>query len=253
MRQAFRTRPWVFPPEPQAIREIFERAGEARRFAKGAFMPHGGERPDAVVGLLTAGLATVSATDPRGAAHVFGLLAPGRSMGDLSALNPHRVNVVMTFLRPSTVLVLPRETFLQALRSDVRLMEIYADLAILKEESALEGMLVRFTLELEERLRVLLLTVITSSGELRPDDWNLCPLGLTVTEAAQFLSADRSWVSNKLNAWVKAGDARKDGRRLYVHGRVFESVRDWGNGAPAGLTAEPTPSEHYASLARTQM
>lgn len=250
MRQAFRMRPWVFPAEPQAIREIFERSGEERRYAKGVLMPHGGKDPDAVVGFLTSGLAAVSALGPDGAPHIFGLIAPGRSLGDLSALNPHRVNVVMKFLRPSTALVLPRAVFLTALRSSVERMEIYADLAILKEESALEGMLARFTLDLEERLRVLLLALISSFGELRADDWNLCPLELTVTELAHFLSADRSWVSTKLNAWVKSGDAKKDGRRLYVHGRVFDAVRDWGGESPAGLKAEPTPAEHYAEIAR---
>ena len=78
-------------------------------------------------------------------------------------INPHRVAVQVEFLRPSTVLMVPRERFLEELRSSIELMEIYADLAILKQESALEGMLANFTLELDARLRVLLLSVITSN------------------------------------------------------------------------------------------
>ena len=32
MRQVFRMRPWIFPPEPQAIQEIFVRYGVIREF-----------------------------------------------------------------------------------------------------------------------------------------------------------------------------------------------------------------------------
>ena len=42
MRQVFRMRTWIFPPEPQAIQEIFVRYGVIREFAKGAVMEHGG-------------------------------------------------------------------------------------------------------------------------------------------------------------------------------------------------------------------
>lgn len=53
MRQVFRMRPWIFPPEPQAIQEIFVRYGVIRDFAKGAVMEHGGKGDAAQVGFLT--------------------------------------------------------------------------------------------------------------------------------------------------------------------------------------------------------
>ena len=246
-------RPWVRPPEPQVIQELFVRCGTPRHFEKGAFMPHGGKGEGAQAGFLVKGLAALSCVDVLGGAHVFALIAPGRAAGDLDVINPHRVAVQVEFLRPSTVLMVPRERFLEELRSSIELMEIYADLAILKQESALEGMLANFTLELDARLRVLLLSVITSFAELDENGWNACPLGLTITELSLLLSADRSWVSTKVNAWIRAGDARKDGRRLLIHGRLFKSVQDWGrsgDAAPEGLKAEPTPAEHYAELRR---
>ena len=181
---------------------------------------------------------------------------PGRALGDLDALNPHRVAVHVDFIRPSSVLIVPRARFLESLRASVEMMEIYADLAILKQESALEGMLANFTLDLEARLRVFLLSAITSFAELQRCGWNLCPLGLTITELSRILSADRSWVSTKVNDWIKLGDARKDGRKLYLHGRLFDSVWDWGCGkqnqrsSPEGLKAEPKPIVHYAELRR---
>lgn len=55
MRQVFRMRPWIFPPEPQAIQEIFVRYGVIREFAKGAVMEHGGKGDAAQVGFLTKG------------------------------------------------------------------------------------------------------------------------------------------------------------------------------------------------------
>lgn len=256
MRQVFRMRPWIFPPESQAIQEIFVRYGVIREFAKGAVMEHGGKGDAAQVGFLTKGLATFSCLDVQSQTHIFALLAPGRALGDLDALNPHRVAVQVDFIRPSSVLIVPRARFLESLRASVEMMEIYADLAILKQESALEGMLANFTLDLEARLRVFLLSAITSFAELQRGGWNLCPLGLTITELSRILSADRSWVSTKVNDWIKLGDARKDGRKLYLHGRLFDSVWDWGCGkqnlrsSPEGLKAEPKPIEHYAELRR---
>ena len=177
-----------------------------------------------------------SAFSPKDWPHSLVWLAPGRALGDLDALNPHRVAVQVDFIRPSSVLIVPRARFLESLRASVEMMEIYADLAILKQESALEGMLANFTLDLEARLRVFLLSAIT--------------------ELSRILSADRSWVSTKVNDWIKLGDARKDGRKLYLHGRLFDSVWDWGCGnqnlrsSPEGLKAEPKPIEHYAELRR---
>ena len=240
MRQVFRMRPWIFPPEPQAIQEIFVRYGVIRDFAKGAVMEHGGKGDAAQVGFLTKGLATLSCLDVQSQTHIFALLAPGRALGDLDALNPHRVAVQVDFIRPSSVLIVPRARFLESLRASVEMMEIYADLALLKQESALEGTLATFTLHLERQR----------------GGWNLCPLGLTITELSRILSADRSWVSTKVNDWIKLGDARKDGRKLYLHGRLFDSVWDWGCGkqnqrsSPEGLKAEPKPIEHYAELRR---
>lgn len=79
MRQVFRMRPWIFPPEPQAIQEIFVRYGVIREFAKGAVMEHGGKGDAAQVGFLTKGLATFSCLDVQSQTHIFALLAPGRA------------------------------------------------------------------------------------------------------------------------------------------------------------------------------
>ena len=120
-------RPWIFPPEPQAIQEIFVRYGVIREFAKGAVMEHGGKGDAAQVGFLTKGLATFSCLDVQSQTHIFALLAPGRALGDLDALNPHRVAVQVDFIRPSSVLIVPRARFLESLRASVEMMEIYAD------------------------------------------------------------------------------------------------------------------------------
>lgn len=89
------------------------------RFAKGAVMEHGGKGDAAQVGFLTKGLATFSCLDVQSQTHIFALLAPGRALGDLDALNPHRVAVQVDFIRPSSVLIVPRARFLESLRASV--------------------------------------------------------------------------------------------------------------------------------------
>ncbi|MDO5531105.1 Crp/Fnr family transcriptional regulator [Sutterella sp.] len=249
MRQVFRMRPWVFPPEPAPIAEIFKRHGKRRDYPKGSGMPHGGLGDTAQVGYLVSGLATFSCMDVMKQLHIFALLAPGRCLADLDALNPHRVNVMVEFIRPSTVLLVPRKTFIAGLRQSIDTMQLYADLAILKEESVIEGMLANFTLDMDSRLRVFLISAISSFSELRNDGWNECPLGLTITELSRIISANRSWVSTKVGEWVKAGLARKEGRRLLVHGKLFENIWDWGRGTgvqPSGLMAEPRMDRLYS-------
>lgn len=77
MRQVFRARPWVLPPEPAKLAELF-RDGHVVTLDAGATFRHGGT--EGYVALLLEGLVTFSFLDIRGNYHTFALVLPGRTM-----------------------------------------------------------------------------------------------------------------------------------------------------------------------------
>lgn len=226
MRQVFRTRPWVLPREPEPFAKFFRDSGKELVLEKGHFLTHGGDSGD--VAFLVDGLVTFSFVDLNSLHHIFALVLPGRTIGDLDALNPQGTNVLAECIRPSRVLTVSNEQWREFLRQDIGRMELYADMSILKEECVLEGTFANFTFELDTRLRVLLYCLVFSCGvEPDKDGWYSCPLSLTVTEFAQIVAANRSWVSTKFSEWCKEGTLRKVGRSIECHERLFATVHDW--------------------------
>ncbi len=238
MRQVFRARPWVLSPEPAKLAELFN-DGKEVTMAAGATFSHGGMEGN--VALLLEGLVTFSFLDIRGGYHTFALVLPGRTIGDLDALNPNRTNVIAECIRPSRVLLIPNAQYRRALRSSTELMEMYADMSILKEESIIEGAFANFTLDLDRRLRVLLQSFfLEGGGVVNPDGWNECPVSLSVTEISHIVAGTRSWVSTRLSEWTREGLFRKSGRSFAVRAELFESVKDW---KPPSKTPEPVSFE----------
>ena len=238
MRQVFRARPWVLPPEPAKLAELFK-DGRVVTMEAGATFSHGGL--EGSVALLLEGLVTFSFLDIRGNYHTFALVLPGRTIGDLDALNPNRTSVIAECIRPSRALVIDNAQYRRALRAATELMEMYADMSILKEEAIIEGAFVNFTLDLDRRLRVLLLSFfLEGGGVIDYQGWNECPVSLSVTEMSRIVAGTRSWVSTRLSEWSREGILRKSGRKLAVRGELFESVKDW---LPPMKTPEPVSVE----------
>lgn len=228
MRQVMRTRPWTLPVEPPQLVEIFRRYGREVVHDKGQPLSHGGLTGD--VSLLLEGMVTFSFVDIASKSRIFALILPGRTIGDLDALNPHSTRVVAECIRPSRLLVVSNEAYRTALRSSVELMELYADLAILKEESVLEGAFANFTMDLDGRLRALLYSLMCESQVFRTQpeiEWCPCPVDLTVTEIARIVAGNRSWVSTKLSEWTDEGLVRRVGRIMEIHSSLFAQVHDW--------------------------
>lgn len=118
---------------------------------------------------------------------------------------------------------------------------MYADMTILKEESIIEGAFANFTLDTDRRLRVLLLSFfLEGGGQISANEWNECPVSLSVTEISRIIAATRSWVSTRLSEWQREGILKKTGRTFAVRTEFFESVKDW---LPPIKTPEPISIE----------
>lgn len=238
MRQVFRARPWVLPPEPAKLAELF-RDGHVVTLDAGATFRHGGT--EGYVALLLEGLVTFSFLDIRDNYHTFALVLPGRTIGDLDALNPNRTSVIAECIRPSRALLIPNSQYRRGLRASTELMEMFADMSILKEESIIEGAFANFTLDTDRRLRVLLLSFfLEGGGQISANEWNECPVSLSVTEISRIIAATRSWVSTRLSEWQREGILKKTGRTFAVRTELFESVKDW---LPPIKTPEPVSIE----------
>lgn len=150
MRQVFQSRPWVHQEEPEALAEVFRLYGVRRRVPKGYVFLHGSERGE--VNYLVKGIAFFAFVDSDGRDRIFAVLPPKRVIGDLDALTEYRLNVIAVTSRPCEVLTVPGEVYRKFLRSDPKLMELYAVSAVTKEESHMEGLFANYTLPLEQRL-----------------------------------------------------------------------------------------------------
>lgn len=225
MRQVFLNRPWVHPAEPEPLVQIFKKLGRARKLPKGHLFTHGGASGD--VSLVTKGLVFFSFPDNEDKDRVFGIIPPGRVVGDLDAVTEFHLNVIAATVRPTEVLTVSNEAYRQAVAADPELLYLYAKNSIRKEETHMEGLMANFTLPLEKRIIALLSAVINAYYPLKKDDWNPCPLMLTTFEIADIVSSNRSTISTLYNQWIAKGLAKKDGRRMVVHGKLFEDEYDW--------------------------
>lgn len=225
MRQVFLNRPWVHPEEPGPLIEIFKKHGHVRKLPKGYLFNHGGSSGE--VSLVTRGLAFFSFPDNEDKDRVFAIIPPKRVVGDLDAITEFRINVIASTVRPTEVLTMTSTAYRQVIMKSPELLCLYAKNSIRKEETHMEGLMANFTLPLEARLIALLSAIINAYYPLKKDDWNPCPLMLTTFEIADVISSNRSTISTIYNQWMASGLAKKDGRRMVVHGKLFETEYDW--------------------------
>lgn len=224
MRQVFLNRPWVHPEEPAPLIDIFRKYGRAEKLPKGYLFRHGG---GGNVSLVTKGLVFFSFPDNEDKDRVFAIIPPLRVVGDLDAVTEYHLNVIAVTKRPTEVLTVSGETYRRAVAENRETLYLYAKNSIRKEETHMEGLFANFTFPLEERLIALLSAVIGAYYPLKKDGWNPMPLRLTTFEIADIVSSNRSTISTVINQWIDRGLAKKDGRRLIVHGKLFANEYDW--------------------------
>jgi len=225
MRQVFLDRPWIHQEEPEPLAAIFRSHGVLRKYPKGHMFFHGGD--DGEVSLLVKGLVFFTFPDSGDRDRIFALLPPKRVIGDLDALTKDRLNIIAVTARPSEVLTVSGRIYRKALESDQNLLLLYTKSAIHKEEAELEGLMANFTFQLEERMLALFSSIIRAYYPLKKEDWNPVPLTLTTYEIADIVSSCRSTISTILNQWVEKGLAKRSGRRLVLHGKLFVHEYDW--------------------------
>ena len=218
----FHTVPWVMPKEPEEIQRIFREHGRLVHFSQGKLLAHGG--PAGNICLVTQGTVTFGYYDRQDHYQVFNLILPGRTIGDLESLDVSSFPIIARCIRPTTLLVVDRATWLAQLRASAATMEVYALSANRKHQCTMEGMICNYTLPLEERLRLLFYALITAHYSPKEEGWNPCPVALTVTEIAQVVACNRSWVSRTLSRWISGGLAKKDGRILLLSSRLLEGL-----------------------------
>ncbi|MDO5532478.1 Crp/Fnr family transcriptional regulator [Sutterella sp.] len=187
-------------------------------------LAHGGE--NGTVSLIRKGLVTFGYMDAAENYQVLSILLPGRLAGDMDVLEPTPYRIIVQTLKPIELLTISRDEWLRHLRGSVETMETYTRLANRCHQSVMDGMIANYTRPLEQRLRTLILSLITEHYAVKPSDWNPCPVTLSVTDLAQIVSASRSWVSRTLSAWIEEGMARKDGRLLFFRGELFRDLID---------------------------
>jgi CRP-like cAMP-binding protein len=224
MSQVFLQSPWIHPPEPAPLRDIILRCGKRMAIKSGTDLPHG--EGSTYVGYLEKGLGCFSFLDAEGQTHIFALIIPRRTFGDLDALTAYHLNLKGKVIRPSVVVLVERERFVEEISRSVELMKLYAKNAITKEECHMEGMLANFTRSLPARVQAAMRSLIRAYYPIKESGWNPLPVKLSITEIGQIVGANRSTVSVLISDWIKKDLVRRDGRRLVVHGSLLSRAFD---------------------------
>ena len=227
MRRIFTSLPYFLPPEPEAFQRFFIEHGTVREVDKGQSLKLGGE--EARLFYLTSGLCAYYAGDGLGRQPtILSFILPRRSMGDLTAAIGNRCNVHTVALEKSTVLVLAPQLLQETIQAHPELTPVMMQNIIAKEEALLEGMVANFTRAPDERLAVLVKSLIVME-KIEPDaeGWLVFPLRLSAERLGEALHLNRVSVARILSQWKKAGlTKRKDGY-LHFSRELFTGLDDW--------------------------
>lgn len=91
------------------------------------------------------------------------------------------------------------------IRKDINVYEKVAQNITFKQESHIEALLACFTLDIDNRLRAFLHSLIKSYYKPNYAGWNPMPVRLTATLIASIISASRTSVSLTLSDWMGKG------------------------------------------------
>ena len=206
------------------------------KLAKGLSIANGGR--DGEVAWILTGLAAYSYPNAASEPRIFGLVPPGRMMGNIDAYTSRIVNVVDFALRPIEAFLMPAAAFRDALAQapalTARLMKNIVD----EHEADLEGAASIASDPVERRIARLYAALIFRDSPRETFDFaSACktltapqpiPYALSVTETARIVGATRVRVSGILAQFERDGRIvrKRDGERL-IAPSLFEDIADW--------------------------
>jgi len=224
MRQVFNQFPWIAPKEFEIVRKLYYKYGRLHRIMKNSIIKCGGECNKLF--FLKKGLCMYVVNYERETPRVLSLIPPDRAMGDMTCLSGEIVNVTTLAKRDSEVLVIPPDVLDKAMREDYELVKAVMKTTISKQECYLEGMIANFTLNNEDRLKVLIKSMFEAEG-IEPDEWSPLPIKLNNSELGMVTNASRVTVSRIMSRWAEAGLVRKEKNETLISLKLFDGVYDW--------------------------
>lgn len=225
MRQILFAEQWIHPKAPAEVIKIFYEKGEKRKVKKGEELLHGA--PYGEISLLTKGLCFYQFLDWADKEHVFSVILPERTIGDIDGICGNVANVMAYVARDSEVLVLPYKVWHEQITQNTQILEEAAINIVKKQESHIEALLSCFTMDVDMRLRSLLHAITKAYYPIRENGWNPVPIPLNTVMLAKIISASRTSVSLKMNQWIQEGLVKKDGRIWLIDSSLYQELYDW--------------------------
>lgn len=225
MRQIVFGQQWIHSEEPPEIQEIFLTHGKKRKIKRGEELKHGG--PYGEIGLLLKGLVFYRFWDWNDKEHVFSLIIPKRCFGDIDAASCTVANVSAYAAKDGEALFLTYDEWHKLITADMKSFELFSSKVVKKQESQIEALLACFTMEVDMRLICFFHALVKAYYVPKLNEWNPIPVQLNTVMLSKIVSSSRTSVSLKLTEWIDRGLAKKDGKFLLLHGKLFEEVYDW--------------------------
>ncbi len=211
--------PWICPPLHPRLRAIFENWGEARVLKRGEpLVPFG--KPCSQVCIVKQGIVGrhIGYSPVKVSAEPMLISLPmNYASGNLNLHTRYPVHERCTALSKTTLLVLEQDFFLDILKSDATLMELFE---FQQERNSLCDRLAfccHCTQSTKIKLQMFLYSWSVIFGERIEQDFILLPKLLTRRIAADVVNCTLGWLDNILHEWKDSGIFRSHHGRFCVH------------------------------------
>jgi CRP-like cAMP-binding protein len=184
----------------------------ARQYARGEVVFLAGD-PGSSLCIVQSGRVRLGFSSPDGRERSLALLGPGDFFGELALLDGRPRSADAVAAEPSRLLLLPRESFLQSLRSHPELAITL--LGVLSERLRRDAQLLQDAafLDVPGRLAGTLLRLAEPAAE-GGENAGVIPGRLSVAELATLVGATRESVSRWLSAFERGGLIRRQAGRI---------------------------------------
>lgn len=230
MRQVFHQKPWIYPKDPLALRQLYHSHGRLVHYKKGTIIKNRGESQKLFH--LVKGMCMYYANYAEGSPRALSLILPERTMGDITCITKERVNVTSIVIRDADILVIPPDILLSSMEQNAQLATQICQHMVAKQESSLEAIIANATCEPAMRLKILLKSILLEYQQDIADGWHVLPLVMTHEEYAEIINVTRVTISRILTHWQSEQLIRRENKRIIVNSHLFDDIYDWLNYLP---------------------
>lgn len=211
--------PWINPTLPDALKDLIYKHGQENFYKKDQIVLHENEKMDKLF-YIEKGLFGQAVINLRELTKPFAmnLFTPGRLMGFLSLFSGSSSARRIITLQNAKVISIAHDTFIPLLENDFSLYKEMTRYCAVCSRSELSGMIGLFTMSAEDRLKLLFVVMLCSSGyvfEKDKDEWAQLPVTLRRNDIQKIIYTSQITLDRILSEWNKKEFTKKEKHNIF--------------------------------------